>query len=99
MRDVEQKFSAVRLCVRLIRYPLRRWRGLSAVLVVMLVRTGIDVLKPLPMKVLVDNVLAEHEPGGILSTIASIAPGAASREGLLVWTVVATIGLFDLASE
>ncbi|HLM59952.1 MAG TPA: ABC transporter ATP-binding protein, partial [Pyrinomonadaceae bacterium] len=62
----------------------------------MFLRTGIDVLKPLPMKVLVDNVLNQKPIEAIIANVTELLPGTASREGLLMWTIGATVLLFFL---
>jgi len=60
----------------------------------MLLKTGMDVLKPLPMKILVDNVLNQQPLQGVSSRFIELLPGAAVREGLLIWSVAATVLLF-----
>ncbi len=55
-----------------------------------------EVLKPLPMKLLVDNVLNQIPLETTIARLVEIIPGAASREGLLIWLVAATILLFVL---
>jgi len=60
----------------------------------MLLKTGMDVLKPLPMKILVDNVLNQQPLQGVISRFIELLPGAAVREGLLIWSVAATVLLF-----
>src|SRR5206468_2584439 len=63
----------------------------------MFLRTGIDVIKPLPTKVLVDNVLAAREPSTILSFFIKTLPGAGTSEGLLIWTIAGTVLIFLLS--
>jgi ATP-binding cassette subfamily B protein/subfamily B ATP-binding cassette protein MsbA len=60
----------------------------------MFLKTGMELLKPLPMKLLVDNVLDQKPLPGIAARLIEILPGAVSREGLLIWTVGATVLLF-----
>src|SRR5687767_8295649 len=62
----------------------------------MVLKTGMDVLKPLPMKLLVDNVLNQHPLDPFVANLIEILPGATFREGLLLWTVGATVMLFFL---
>lgn len=94
--DLSNKTGVIRLCLRLLRYAGQRWTGLIVVLAIMLLKTGMDVLKPLPMKLLVDNVLDQKPLQQGLADLVEILPGAASREGLLIWVVVATFLLFFL---
>ncbi len=88
--------SAVRLLTWLTRYALRRWRGLLAVLATMVVKIGLDVLKPWPMKVLVDHVLGAQPLSPTLAALAAVLPGSGTREGLVAWSVAATVVLFLL---
>jgi ATP-binding cassette subfamily B protein/subfamily B ATP-binding cassette protein MsbA len=90
------KLGIARLCIRLLRYAARRWPRLIIVLIIMLLKTGMEVLKPLPMKILVDYVLNQQPLQGLTSRFVEIIPSAATREGLLAWTVAATILLFFL---
>ncbi|MFN2502259.1 MAG: ABC transporter ATP-binding protein [Pyrinomonadaceae bacterium] len=95
--DLHNSASTIRLCLRLVRYAFRRWKGLLVVLAITFVKTGIEVLKPLPMKVLVDNVLNQKPFEGMIAGFIGLLPGAGSREGLLLWTIGATILLFFTA--
>ncbi|HEX8249432.1 MAG TPA: ABC transporter ATP-binding protein [Pyrinomonadaceae bacterium] len=91
------KVGIARISVRLLQYAVRRWTRLLIVLAIMLLKTGMEVLKPLPLKVLVDNVLNQQPLPSILAGFAELLPaGAATREGLLTLTVAATILLFFL---
>jgi ATP-binding cassette subfamily B protein/subfamily B ATP-binding cassette protein MsbA len=64
------------------------------VLAVLLVKIGFDLLKPWPMKVLVDYVLNGDPVPPRLAAALAWLPGAATREGLLAWCVLATLVLF-----
>ncbi len=94
--DISNKTGVIRLCLRLLRYAGQRWTGLIVVLAIMLLKTGMDVLKPLPLKLLVDNVLDQKPLQQKLADFVEMLPGAASREGLLIWVVSATFLLFFL---
>ncbi len=94
--DLSKKTGVIRLCLRLLRYAGQRWSGLIVVLAIMLLKTGMDILKPLPMKLLVDNVLDQKPLQQGLADLVEILPGAAYREGLLIWVVAATFLLFFL---
>ncbi len=83
-----------RMCLWMLRYPLRRKLALSAVFATMLLGSGLRVLSPWPMKVIVDNVVETKPlPPTIASWIADL-PLADSRQGLLGWCVAATVLLF-----
>jgi ATP-binding cassette subfamily B protein/subfamily B ATP-binding cassette protein MsbA len=75
---------------RLMRYAGRHVGSAALVLGSMLLMIGVDIAKPFPTKLLVDNVLGSHP---IPSAITWL-PGVASHQGLLAWVVGATIGLF-----
>ncbi len=94
--DFHNHTGVTRLCFRLLQYAVRRWKELLIVLVIMFLKTGMDILKPLPMKLLVDNVLNQKPLEAVIANLAEILPGAASREGLLIWTVGATVLLLLL---
>jgi ATP-binding cassette subfamily B protein len=79
---------------RLLGYPLRRWRGWSTIVLVTALSSLSGLLIPLPLKVLVDNVLGGHRAPALLSWL----PGARSAHGLLVWVIVAELLVFVLSS-
>jgi ATP-binding cassette subfamily B protein/subfamily B ATP-binding cassette protein MsbA len=76
----------------LIGYARPHWRGLVLVAVTIVATVGLDVLRPWPTKVLVDNVLGSQPldgwPGAILS------PAGGEAKGLLVGVCVATVLIF-----
>lgn len=88
--------SVARLGRWVAQYALRRWPGLAAVLATMFLKTGLDVLRPWPMKVLVDHALAAQPLPPTLAGVAALLPGASTQEGLVAWSAVATVGLFLL---
>ena len=86
---------------RLVRwvsgYALRRWHGLIAVLATMIAKIGVDLLKPWPLKVLVDYGLSGQALTPALAAIAGVLPGAETPEGLITWSVASTVLLFIAA--
>ncbi|MGE4053709.1 MAG: ABC transporter ATP-binding protein [Vicinamibacterales bacterium] len=88
--------SVARLFQWLAKYALRRWSGLLAVLATMILNVVIEVLKPWPLKVLVDHALGDRPMPPSLARIAQGLPGAATREGLVGWSIGATVVLFLL---
>ena len=80
----------------LARYPLRRWRALLAVLATMVAKIGVELLKPWPLKVLVDHGLSAHPLTPALAGLLAALPGDGSRDALIGWSVAATILLFVL---
>jgi ATP-binding cassette subfamily B protein/subfamily B ATP-binding cassette protein MsbA len=64
------------------------------VLATMIAKIGVDLLKPWPLKVLVDYGLSGQALTAPLAALAAVLPGADSREGLITWSVNATVVLF-----
>jgi ATP-binding cassette, subfamily B, bacterial len=89
---VNDKRSVWRLSMRLARRATRRRVAFGSVAVTMLLEAGLDVLRPWPMKVLVDNVLGGKPLQGVMAHVF----GGLSTADLLTWTVVATVALFFL---
>lgn len=83
--------------LRLGPYALSRWRGLTFVLLLMLVNVGLNVLKPWPLKLIVDSVLSNQSLPNIVAWLKTL-PGGESPTQMLSWLAAATITLF-LASE
>ena len=93
-----QDTNVARLCLRLLRYAAPRWPGLLAVIATMLLKTGLDVLKPWPMKIVVDYVLGgKPMPLALAGGLASLSGGPATRDDLLAWSVAGTVVVFLLA--
>jgi ATP-binding cassette subfamily B protein/subfamily B ATP-binding cassette protein MsbA len=80
----------------LLRYALRRWKAMGVVLGTMFLKTGLDLLKPWPMKVLIDHVLKGNEAAPSIAKIIGLLPGDRSRQSLVIWCVMATVVLFVL---
>jgi ATP-binding cassette, subfamily B, bacterial len=90
--------NIIRLCGWALGYALRRKAGLAAVLAVMLLKVGLDALRPWPMKLLVDHVLNGRPMAPGLAAALRWLPGASESQGaLLAWCVAATVVLFLLA--
>ena len=89
---MKDRHSVLRLSLRLARRAGRRRLAVGSVATTMLLEAGLDVLRPWPMKVLVDNVLGSKPLQGPLGDVF----GGLSRPDLLTWTVVATVALFVL---
>jgi ATP-binding cassette, subfamily B, bacterial len=80
--------------LRLLRYVWPHWRGLGTVLVAMALAIGLDVLRPWPTKLLVDQVLGHQPVPTPLNRFLAALPGAHGLEGLLVWVCVSTVLIF-----
>src|SRR4051794_15066511 len=82
--------KAIRRQFRLVPYAMRHKRSAGTVVASMLLMIALDVAKPFPLKLLVDNVLG-HKP--IPGTV-KLLPDADTPIRLLGWVVGATIFLF-----
>jgi ATP-binding cassette, subfamily B, bacterial len=93
-RNQERTRRSWRRYARLFRYMRPQWKGLLLVILTMGITVGLELLKPWPMKVLVDQVLAEdaklNQVGGFIEGL----PGPVSQQGLLVLVVVGTVLIF-----
>jgi ATP-binding cassette subfamily B protein len=78
----------------LLRYAARRRRGWAAISGATLLSTAVGLAAPLPLKVLVDNVLGSYPTPDLLAWL----PGAGSDDGLLVWVVAAEVAVFLVAT-
>jgi ATP-binding cassette subfamily B protein/subfamily B ATP-binding cassette protein MsbA len=94
-----------RLLLRLSRYGRQRRLALSGLALTMLLDVGVNLLRPWPLKFIVDSVLGDQPlPSGV-QTVVSWLPGADGKQGLLTWLVIATLLVFlfgwalDLASQ
>jgi ATP-binding cassette subfamily B protein/subfamily B ATP-binding cassette protein MsbA len=76
---------------------MRRWGALAAALLTLLLRVGVDVLKPWPVLFLVDYGLSGKVVPNWLWPLISWLPGAARTDALISGCVLATIGLFLLS--
>jgi ATP-binding cassette subfamily B protein len=89
--------SAVRLCGWALRYAARRWAHMLPVLAMMVAGVGLEVLKPWPMKLLIDHAIAEQPLPPAVADGLSLLPGSPhSRETLVAWSVGASVALFLL---
>ena len=88
--------SAIGLTLWMLKYALRRWPGMLAALVTMLLGVAVDVLRPWPLKLLVDNVLGGKPLPASLAPLVNSLPGESSSDGLLIWVVGTTVALFLL---
>jgi ATP-binding cassette, subfamily B, bacterial len=85
------------LCAWAMRYAVRRPGPLATVIVTMLLKVGVDVLKPWPMVLLVDHVLRGHAASPWLARFIAQLPGAHTPSQLVGYAVLSTILLFLLS--
>jgi ATP-binding cassette subfamily B protein/subfamily B ATP-binding cassette protein MsbA len=80
-----------------LSYALRRKAGLAGLVAALLAKICLDVLKPWPMKVLVDHVLKSEPMSPAIAVAVARLPESAAPEELLAWCVGGTVILFLLA--
>ena len=74
----------------LLRYATPHWRGLTLMLLATLVDVLLNLARPWPLALLIDNVIDGHP----LPHWLTFVPGTDSRHGLLVWVVAIEILIF-----
>jgi ATP-binding cassette subfamily B protein/subfamily B ATP-binding cassette protein MsbA len=79
--------------LRLGRYALPHWQGLSMILVLMWVEVGLQTLQPWPLKLIVDKLLT-HQPLPESIGWLTALPGGATPLGVLTWLAAGTVLLF-----
>jgi ATP-binding cassette, subfamily B, bacterial len=92
--DVTPAVGSFRRQARLLRYAKPHWRGLLVLVGTMLANIGLDLLRPWPLKLVVDNVLGDSGLPAALTWL----PGVDDPQGLLVWVVIATLLIFLLGT-
>src|SRR5439155_26530078 len=73
------------LCGWVLRYALRRWPGLAVVVLTLLLKVGLDVLRPWPMLFLVDYVLQAKVMPGWVRNLVEALPGPHTPFALIGW--------------
>jgi ATP-binding cassette subfamily B protein/subfamily B ATP-binding cassette protein MsbA len=78
----------------LLAYALAGRKGWGLIVFVMLLSSGVALLQPWPMQVVMDYVLGEQPLPEWLARFANHVPGAASPRALLAWSVLAGLLIF-----
>jgi ATP-binding cassette subfamily B protein len=86
--------GTLRRQLRLLRYARPHLGGLAVVVVAMLAEVGLQLLRPWPLKILIDNVLGDR---GVPHAFTWLV-GAGNRQGLLLAVVVAEVAIFALGT-
>ena len=94
---LSDKNNVFEVCRLALSFAFRRPWPLSGVIASMLLKVGLDVLKPWPMIFLVDYVLGTKVIPEWLSEIMVSLPGGSSPAGLIGWSVAATVVIFLLS--
>jgi ATP-binding cassette subfamily B protein/subfamily B ATP-binding cassette protein MsbA len=79
---------------RLLRYLAPHRRDVALVVAMTALGVGVEVLRPWPVKLLVDHVLGQAPPSGPGADPLPWLPGAAGPRGLLAWVALGTILIF-----
>jgi ATP-binding cassette, subfamily B, bacterial len=97
-RAARIRLHAPRLACReyavILRYARPQAGGWLSMLVLTVLATGVTLLVPLPLKVLIDNVVGHHP----LPAYLQVLPGAQDRTDLLIYVVAAELVFFAAAS-
>ena len=89
--DSEAGASSLRRQLRLLKYAQGQWRAVLALFSTMFVDIALDLLKPWPLKLIIDNVLGDEPTPDVLT---SVLPGAADPRGLAAWAAGAVVLIF-----
>lgn len=95
MIDPTFAVSSMRRQRRLLGYAKPHWRAIVLLSMTMLIDVALDLLKPWPLKLVIDNVLGHHATPRF---VTSVLPGSASPHGLLAWAAGATVAIFLLGT-
>jgi ATP-binding cassette, subfamily B, bacterial len=79
---------------RLLRYLWPHWKALGIVVATTLAGVGLEVLRPWPTKILVDQVLGQQPLPESLAWVLLWLPGSGSARGLLFWVCACTVLIF-----
>ena len=81
--------------LRFFWYFRPHWRGLIVVLVTMVLHIGLDVLRPWPVKLLVDQVLGDEPMPASLDSVLDALPGPEDvAPRLLMYVCVSTVLIY-----
>jgi ATP-binding cassette, subfamily B, bacterial len=89
-----QRSPRSRSQLRLLRYAIPHRSGILLILVTMGLSVGLDVLRPWPTKLLVDQVLDRKPLSSVAAHLLSRLPGPPGPPGLLMWICIGTIVIF-----
>ena len=84
--------------MRLLKYARPHLRLVGVVAATMAANIALELAKPWPMKILVDNVVGHRSLPGLMGTIFRSLPGPHDAAGLLGWVVFSTLVIFALGT-
>jgi ATP-binding cassette subfamily B protein len=79
---------------RLLQYLWPHWKALGVVVVTTSAAVGLEVLRPWPAKILVDQVLGQESVPEFLSRVLLWLPGPDGPRELLFWVCACTVLIF-----
>jgi ATP-binding cassette subfamily B protein/subfamily B ATP-binding cassette protein MsbA len=82
--------------LRMLHYAVPYWRGWIVIVATMLAGVAMNVLKPWPTALLVDQVLGNKPMPPRAAAVLNWLPASAGREGLLLWVTIGTVAIFLL---
>jgi ABC-type multidrug transport system fused ATPase/permease subunit len=80
--------------LRLLKYVWPHWRGLITILLTMALSVALDVARPWPTKLLIDQVLGGRPIPQQLSRVLALLPQSSTPQGLLFWVCLSTVLIF-----
>jgi ATP-binding cassette, subfamily B, bacterial len=88
--DISPAGGSLRRQLRLLHYVRPHLRLLAVLVGALMAEIGLQLLRPWPLKLLVDNVLGDDPIPNVLLWL----PGLDDRHGLLLWVVIGTVVIF-----
>lgn len=92
--EAEPTRTSFRRQLALLRYVRPHWKALAVVITMMVAEVGLQLLRPWPIKLIVDNVLGDQAIPNWLVTVT----GANAPRELLPWVVGAEVAIFLLGT-
>ncbi len=77
-----------------MRLAAKQPATLATALVATLLVVAVELIKPWPLKVLVDNGISGEPLSGTAGRIVEALPGTGSQDGLIAWCAAATVVVF-----
>jgi ATP-binding cassette subfamily B protein/subfamily B ATP-binding cassette protein MsbA len=93
--DISPAPGSLRRELRLLRYARPHWKALLLLVATMVFDIALDLLKPWPLKLIVDNVLGHHATPHLVRTVL---PGSGTPHGLIAWAAGGTVAIFLLGT-
>ena len=82
------RVSSLRRQARLLRYAKPQWPSIILLTLTMVADIGLELARPWPLALVIDNVLGHHPTPHVVS---SVLPGSGTPHGLLLWAAIGTV--------